>query len=297
MRSRFCSPRKRSFETIDSRSMRSRLRAESTSWSVTSIARKMVNPRMTNCSGGKASPQPDRIEQVRVQVLAHFLAQRRHAVARHHLLEAPVEEHPEVALEPGVGIGHRADQRIVDVHLDAVQPSQHQGVGVAHPHHRHHGRVEVDPRTDGARLVHQQALHERGGVKPAQLEREHGRAIFLLPGSPRKHGRHQDVHQVPVSLDHGRRPRWCRPVRARREPGPRRRVRSPPWRGPRPPRSGSRRRSAVPDSSRSGTGSRRNPPAAPSGCRRSPRAWGPPAATTFRSRAFIVVKCNRRGGL
>ncbi len=152
--------------------------------------------------GRQGLTQPDRIEQVRVQMLAHLVAERRDAVPGHHLLESPIEKHPEMALEAGVGIGHCADQRVIDIHLDPVQPAQYQGVGVAHPHHRHHGRVQVDPRADRARLVHQQALHERGGVKPAQLEGEHGRAVFLLPGSAREHRCHQDVDQFAVALDH-----------------------------------------------------------------------------------------------
>ncbi len=42
-------------DTIDSRSIRSRLIEESTSWSVTSIARMTVKPSMTNRSGGRSS--------------------------------------------------------------------------------------------------------------------------------------------------------------------------------------------------------------------------------------------------
>ena len=170
---------------------------------MTSTARKIVNPRMTKVLGRQRLTQARGIEQVRAQALADFVGKRRYAVRGHDVLEAPVEEHAKVAVERGVGIGHRADQRVVDLHLDAVQAAQDQCVGVPHSHSADHGRLEVDASLDRAVLGHEQVPHQRRGVKATQLEREHGGAILLLPRGPWKYRRHQDVDQITVPLDHG----------------------------------------------------------------------------------------------
>ena len=141
------------------------------------------------------------VQEGPAQAPQHVVGERRHRTHRLHLDEPRVELDPEVALEPGVRIGHRQGQRVVHAQLDRVDARQHQRVGLQAAHRVQRRRIQIHLETDGTIFAPEQAFEGRRGVEAPQLERDQRRAELLLEGGRREDGRHQDVDELTIPGD------------------------------------------------------------------------------------------------
>ena len=106
-----------------------------------------------------------------------------------------------MAVEPGVGVGHREDQRILHDEVDPVDPLQHERVGEEEPHRGHHRRVEVHATAERA-VVGAQELFEGGrGVEALQLERNQDRGELLLEERRWEDAGHEHVNELTMAID------------------------------------------------------------------------------------------------
>jgi hypothetical protein len=130
------------------------------------------------------------------------IAQGRHLADRHHLEEPPVELHLEVAVEAGVRIGGGDQDRVIEAELDPVELAQDLVVGVEQPHRGHRAGVDVGQAVHAALVVHERPAEGRRRVEGLELEGHEGRPVVLVPGHRGEDAAHEEVHQLPVSLDH-----------------------------------------------------------------------------------------------
>jgi hypothetical protein len=148
-----------------------------------------------------------RLDEASLQPLPRRIRERQLGPDERDLYEAPVELQPEVLIESGGGVGGREDDGDVATDFDAVRSLENELVG----QHEACGRQrllhavllqEVRPALERSVRVHERASEGRRRIEGAQLEREQGRSVFLLPEGRRKERAHHQVDERAMFLDH-----------------------------------------------------------------------------------------------
>src|SRR5262249_23642508 len=159
----------------------SRLIEDSTSCSVTSVARKTAKPRNRNFSGGSVATSiswSSRVARTRRTASASSAGGAPTAAPS---MNPEGDEGLEGGGAAGVGIGDRDDDRQLRLDVDSVDALEDQLVGGEEPCGVDHPVVEVDAALEVAFLVEQQAPGRVGGVEAPELEgHQRGRVLVLV---------------------------------------------------------------------------------------------------------------------
>ena len=156
-----------------------------------------------HAAGGDQGLEALQVHRLRGEALAHLVGEGRERAQGLHVHEATLELDLEVAIQPGLGLRHGQDQRVVHRELDAVQALEDQRVGVQQPEVLQRVHLEIEPPVEDAVRAHDVVVEGARAVDAAERERDQGAHVGLLPEHSWEHRAHQPVHQLPVLVQHG----------------------------------------------------------------------------------------------